>query len=280
MHPIIDNFYLIDHGSANFYQSGQALLEQLDQHFLSFIEKYPLQHWAVSTLVDEQVLRKSGILSAFPQYLTVAAPFGKEYCSSLAQKNSGKTTINTSQLQYQGKFLCPAACLNLYPMLREKAPVSRQWITTKTKVYRREQTYADDLSRLWEFTVRELLIVGQREFVLENLTQAQEKIMVFARQIHPEASAELASDSFFPSRENKIRSRLQLANRQKTEILLPLNGRRIAVSSLNYHGSHFSRAFDFTGENQIETGCIGFGLERWAATCLHNANPFSGSEER
>ena len=40
-------------------------------------------------------------------------------------------------------------------------------------------------------------------------------------------------------------------------------GKELALASFNYHGFHFSMAFDFAKNGTIVTGCVGFGLDRW-----------------
>lgn len=44
-------------------------------------------------------------------------------------------------------------------------------------------------------------------------------------------------------------------------ILLEYTIREVA-KTINFHGNHFSAKFNFEGDRNIVTGCVGFGLER------------------
>lgn len=56
---------------------------------------------------------------------------------------------------------------------------------------------------------------------------------------------------------------MQLVNKTKQELVASINGKEVALASFNFHGNHFSAKFNFEGDRNIVTGCVGFGLERW-----------------
>ena len=60
------------------------------------------------------------------------------------------------------------------------------------------------------------------------------------------------------------------------ELLLPYQSRSIAAASYNLHLEYFSKAFGIRMEGEKDTvwsGCVGFGLERWALAFLAQHGP-------
>ena len=250
-----DNFFYDMQESMSLYPDATKLLQKLDNSFLSFINTETVYHVKIPSLISEDVLRKCGYFSTFPQHLTFLTPF-------LSSENG---------LRYSRKFLTPAACIHIYPMLKREREINACY-TTKERVYRYENGEFEHPERLWEFTVREMVFVGSTKYVLSKLTLIKNKALSFAKTIDTNAELRSACDLFYPSKENNVQRRLQLANHAKDELLLSLDGRKIAVASFNYHGSHFSKAFDFDEQGNIVTGCIGFGLERRILCCYSNSN--------
>lgn len=74
-----------------------------------------------------------------------------------------------------------------------------------------------------------------------------------------------ASDSFGGGREAQILEYLQRWSDAKREVVCKVaNG--VALGSLNFHGTKFTRAFAISGPNgeELHSACVGFGLERLA----------------
>ena len=62
---------------------------------------------------------------------------------------------------------------------------------------------------------------------------------------------------------NEIKRKIQVLENRKFEMIVNIDNELISIGSLNFHGTHFSKAFDFDNNGSIVTGCIGIGLERW-----------------
>lgn len=164
-----------------------------------------------------------------------------------------------------GQALLPAACLNIYPQIAATLRLPGVTCTLRTKVYRNEPKGYDGTTRFWEFSVREIVSVGTRDYVMATLAAFGERVtrtMTGVQLVN-------ACDHFSPSRENQIRRLSQIQQRTKQEIVMPSRG-MLAIGSINYHGTTFWRAVKHLAdpaitEAEIVTGCIGFGLER----CRH-----------
>lgn len=236
---------------ADYYGDGMAFFpdptetfNSIDKRFLGFVKGYTTLNVKIPSLISEEVLEKCGYFNTFPQHLTQLKAYSG---NSLREKK---------------RYLTPAACIHIYPLLK-KEDKQNVCYTTLERVYRYEAGNFTDKERLWEFTVREFVFVGNVEFVKGALEDLKQKSLVVAKEINCDAILSEAYDSFLPSRENLIRQKLQMANHLKDELLLPFEDRKIAVASFNYHGNHFSKPFGFDKQGEIVTGCVGFGMERW-----------------
>lgn len=243
-----NNFLENNNDSCSIYPEGTKIIKELDEKFRKFIEDYNVYEVKIPSLISEEVLKRCGYFETFPQHLTKLAPY---------QDNPS----------YRRKrYLTPAACIHIYPML-EKECKTHSCYTTVERVYRYENGKFDEPERLWEFTVREFVFVGNKDFVKKALSDIKEKALIFAKEIDKNAVICEAHDFFHPTPTNKMKEKIQLSNHMKDELLLELEGRKIAVASFNYHGYHFSRPFHFDQDGEIVTGCVGFGLERWLECC-------------
>ena len=84
-------------------------------------------------------------------------------------------------------------------------------------------------------------------------------------------SVDTASDHFIMPDMQKYR-KLQKASKIKYEVRLNISEKeKISVASFNLHGVSFSKRFNFKLSNHActESGCIGFGIERWIIAFLN-----------
>jgi len=257
-----DKSYL-KNGYACFYTDNNKLMTFLDNKFKSFIIKQNPEEYHIPALIDGEVLEKCGYFTSFPHHLTVAAFVSKEnYKDVVAQRG-----VKKEYVEITNKYFTPAACLHIYPML-EATNITQKVITTKARVYRFEGENFKGLTRLWDFTVREIVFVGSKEFVTSMQEELKQKAYEFAQTITGEAKISSANDPFYPSKQNILKANIQKENSQKFELTIPVKGEEVAVASFNFHDTHFSRAFKFDNDGRIVTGCVGFGLERWIAACM------------
>lgn len=253
-------------GYTCFYTEGSRLITFLDDKFRSFIDDSDYDEFHIPALIDGDVLEKCGYFASFPHHLTVAAFIRSECYEDVINER----IVKNEYLETSNKYFTPAACLHIYPMLDGNEQMHNKIITTKARVYRFEEEKFKDLTRLWDFTVREIVFVGDREYVENMLRVIRGKALVFAESISRDARLASASDCFYPSKKNIIQSRIQKVNSLKLELTIPIRDEKVAIASFNFHGTHFSRPFNFDNKGQIVTGCVGFGLERWFAACLEH----------
>lgn len=240
------------------FEKETELFEKLDSDFVSFLNGHDVKKYSIPALIDGDVLKKCNYFESFPQHLSAVSTV-KE--GKLNEVSSAKH-VNDKDLQTHNKFLTPAACLHLYPMLEGK-DIDELNITTRARVYRYERNRYDEIGRFWDFTVREMVFVGSKIYVQKMLKEIRDKALAYAKKITPNAKLVLSSDVFYENKRNVIKKKLQIVNEKKYELVIPIDSEDVAVASFNYHGEHFSLPFNFNKNGTIVSGCVGFGLERW-----------------
>ncbi len=157
-----------------------------------------------------------------------------------------------------GAYLTPAACLNLYPSLFElgkSSPLCK--ITSLARVFRNEGEYSK--YRCQEFIVREFLLYGERERVLQEIETVAVAIQRFIAVKKGALTLAPASDSFVPLPIGRLLESNQRKAQVKREFIL--DAVPIAIGSINIHGDHFMKSHGIERPGFI-TACVGLGLTR------------------
>ena len=255
-------------------EKNNRLMQIVDKEF----EEYALDMGAVSyhipAMIDKEILEKCGYFGSFPHQLTVVAHAKPEFYEKISSNNR----MEDINIEISPKYLTPAACLHIYPMLKNQI-INKKIITTKARVYRYEDNKFNGKTRFWDFTVREIVFVGKSDYVLNCLEIMKDFTMNYSNKIGLEVKLENALDSFYPNKKNRIKSKLQTSNSLKFELITKLEDENVALASFNYHGTHFSQPFDFDQKGEIVTGCVGYGLERWVAALNFNKIDFKGQNK-
>ena len=246
-------------------EKNTRVLNTIDNTFRMEALNLGAVEYHIPAMIDKEVLERCGYFTSFPHHLTVAAHANHEsYKLIIDEKTMTSDTATISQ-----QYFTPAACLHVYPKL-ENQEIAQKFITTKARVYRYEDARFDGSTRLWDFTVREIVFVGTLEYVTTSLEYMNKWALSYADQIGLHVHVASANDNFYPTKKNAIKQRLQLSNSLKFELVVEVNGNPLAISSFNFHDTHFSKSFNFDNDGKIVTGCVGFGLERWVAAIKHH----------
>jgi seryl-tRNA synthetase len=139
-------------------------------------------------------------------------------------------------------------------------------LTARGHCYRYEDGNHIPLERLWEFTMREIIVIGTREQVEDVRQSLVRQVTGFVEALELDASIETATDPFFAAGDEGRRL-MQQAGALKYELRLAIDatGRSIAVASFNHHHDFFGTRFGIRlpSEAPAHSGCVAFGLERW-----------------
>lgn len=127
-----------------------------------------------------------------------------------------------------------------------------------------------DFGRLLDFSMREIIFVGKPDFVKENRLKSIEYLKELAVEWNVDSMMEIANDPFFTN-DFQVKASFQRNQEMKYELRLtiPHVKKSIACSSVNFHSNTFGNAFNIKmGKRNAVTGCVGFGIERWAFAFL------------
>lgn len=243
-----------------FVENDTFTLNFIDQYFKNYVLSLGGKEYYVPSMISREILEKCGYFNSYPQHLTAAAHVDREYYDDVVKSQ----TVQKGQIKLEDQFLTPAVCLHLYPML-EGEIIDDRAVTMFGRVYRYEDGGFDGLIRFWDYAVREIVFIGSPDYVKEKLEVMEDETKRLVERMDLPAEIREAHDHFYPSEKNKLRKKIQIANQTKDELLVFIDGKEVAISSFNYHGTHFSKVFHFDNNNKTVTGCVGYGLERWVA---------------
>ena len=219
--------------------------------------KYDIESSGCYDRIDNTIKNKAFSIGA--KELIVSPIISEEILRKLGYFNHSKDKlIETKSNNLTQFYLSPAACLNVYDFFKNNMNTN-SLVTVKSPVFRNE----NDSEHYTVFNVREIVALGNREFVQNSIKKFFRFVDEFCLEENFDYEIINASDLFFPSRENEILKQLQLNSGNKKEIVVKLNNSRVVIGSVNYHGTHFSKTFGFDDNNKIVTACIGFGIERF-----------------
>ena len=211
------------------------------------------QHWPV--LMEERTLHRAGYPDAFPHLLMTAC---------VAEDPEAQS----AKLRSSGWCLSPAVCYHAYAALEGSIIHGGLRLGARGHCFRNE--VPGELKpgrRQIEFQMRELVLIGDKDWIERELADVQMEITGLATELGMTGSWEIASDPFFLPRA-KGKAQMQRLMETKREYCLP-DG--LAIASINRHGSFFGERFQLSLSNgqAAHSACIAFGLDRWAA----HANP-------
>ena len=277
---------------------GQFMLEgmplQLFRYFESALAELE-KHWTTQelltpTLIPADVLAKCDYFRSFPNTVTFACHLEPEasVINHFRARHEKRTTVDHEALNDMATpeaCLSPAVCYHVYHRNQGiTLPAEGIAYNVRGKCFRYESSNMRELTRLWDFTMRELVFLGTGEYVLEERERCVQIVGEFLEDLGLAAEIRTASDPFYIAPDASSKTYFQLTAETKYELsaVLP-DSQRLAIGSLNYHTDFFGRAFDIKveGSGPAHSSCIGFGLERFVCAFLaqHGNNPSNWPEE-
>jgi seryl-tRNA synthetase len=235
-----------------------ALIDWLDSKFVAFAIEAGALQMPVPQFIERSVLERAGYFDSFPHQV-------------ILDNN-------------HGGCLSPATCYHCYAKLAA-ASLPEPGIWTCISRCGREEG-KQELGRLRTFMMREIVLVGTAGWLRRQRRDWMDRMLAFAESVQLMVTLQPASDPFFAGGAARGRMLLQQIKELKYEMRAPLGrcGTELAVASFNLHETFFSRRFGFAMNDRsaAHSGCIAFGLERWAlalAIQLGPARAFKLSEQ-
>lgn len=238
------------------------------------ISDFDAQEYRYPTLISTKALEKCGYFNSFPHMLMFVTRLHndidmyQEFLNSY-KANEGIGSYIFPLCKNVDYCLPPTMCYHTYYQLQntQYPEDKKQVITTKGKSFRFESKYHRTLERLWDFTIREIVFMGSKDFVLESRQKYMEASFKLIEKLGLEGHSEVASDPFFCNADTAAKILNQRMQELKYELRLNIAGdKTIAAASFNFHDNFFGERFNIKrGETEwLKTGCVGFGIERLA----------------
>jgi seryl-tRNA synthetase len=253
------------------------LINYFEGQFLSLAAGFEAASYRFPTLIPARYLERVNYFRAFPHSLSFVTHLRTDldaidhFAQHAACDEHG---LNEPLSSFAGieTLLSPAVCYHLYFALADKPlPGGGVVATAVGNCFRYEAINLISLERLWNFTMREVIFVGSKEFVLQNRETARQRMAAVFEQVGLAYRVESANDPFFIG-EFRKQAAFQSAFQLKFEIRarLPFKDATLAVGSYNYHQDFFGRQLNITlpDGSPAHTGCVAFGLERMAFAFL------------
>lgn len=268
----IDGVDFLGRGQAALRGRALQIFTYFDRVFTEIGLAFGAEPVRVPTLIPTSTLARCDYFRSFPHMVTFATHLEEDshLIEEFRSRHSKLDDVDDDALKSMTRpeaGLSPAVCYHTYA-LHANQVVAPEGIVYGVcgKCFRYEASNITDLRRLWDFTMREVVFIGSREWVLGERKRGVEMVSAFLDQHDIAAEIRTASDPFFLAPDAVSKSYFQLSSDTKYEIaaLLP-DQSRLAVGSLNYHSDFFGRAFDVQveGAAAMHSVCIAFGLERW-----------------
>jgi seryl-tRNA synthetase len=260
------------------------LLQVMDEDFRCIALGFGAAEARYPGLLSLDFLNRIGYFGSFPQYTTFAFHLQPDVdrldsFMSAMEARPAEVENASGEMSPSSMILAPAVCYHLYHLLADRQ-ISDEGIkvTAVGNCYRWESSNFSYLRRLWEFSMRELVIVGPKDLVLDIRERAMQATLEYCEKLGLQAWIENANDPFF-SPDAGTKSAYQRGYGMKWELRLPYNasGESVAAASFNNMQRTFgeSCAITFANGQTAFSGCIAWGLERWAYAFLaqHGIQP-------
>ncbi|WP_028551042.1 hypothetical protein [Paenibacillus sp. UNC451MF] len=273
---------VLEPGLFIFREPFSSLMRFFDYSFVTKVanrfagvkeESYP-------AVIHADTLNKTNHFTSFPEHihflthlredLDIIETFSQSIRDAGGWKQDGPLDLNATMPK--PKFtMNPSTCYHCYEGLQNETLEGEGVIVSAiSKCHRFESRNHSDFGRLLDFSMREIIFVGKPEFVKENRLRSIEYIKELAVEWNVDSMMEIANDPFFTN-DFQTKASFQRNQEMKYELRLtvPYVNKSIACSSINFHSNTFGTAFNIKmGKRNAVTGCVGFGIERWAFAFL------------
>ncbi len=253
------------------------LIGYFESRLAELAARFDAQPYRFPTLISAEFLDRVKYFRAFPHTLTFATHLRSDldvidaFAAQAAYQKTGLNT-NPESLAPIKTLLSPAVCYHLYFALADREVAGGQLVATAVgNCFRYESSNLISLERLWNFTMQEIIFVGDKEFVLSKRDEARAIVGDLLNEWGIAYRVESANDPFFIG-EFRAQAAFQSAFELKYEVRarVPHRDGTLAIGSYNYHQDFFGRHLDMQipGGAAAHTGCVAFGLERLAYAFL------------
>ncbi|MCW7761975.1 aminoacyl--tRNA ligase-related protein [Photorhabdus luminescens] len=168
-------------------------------------------------------------------------------------------------------MLSPSTCYHTFAALENKTlNEDLVFYTAKGECHRYEPEQ-DAPGRLVNFTMREFILLGTPDEVMQSCDRIFERVLSFLNRVDNSFYQETANDVFYGGN-SVITQKVQRVLGVKKEIVSCSElGPAVSVGSRNYHRELFTMKFNIRTarlNTELHSSCVAFGIERLLLTLL------------
>jgi hypothetical protein len=248
------------------------MYDALDLRLLELADSMGAERATYPVSIPLTTLQKSNFFSNYPQFAIFQSHL-KNDLDALAAV-AAESSKPDSQMQFLKNAEAPrsmcrsAACLHLYPSYSNQTRniADNVTVTTVGRIFRNESKGVRSWERLQEYSMRELIFLGEASWVKKQVMSCMEWTKILMQEWQICGSLQTANDPFFADNLATLQT-FQRTQQTKFEArwLIPSTQNLISVASFNLHGTHFTKAYDIRSSADadfLSSGCVGFGYER------------------
>ena len=173
----------------------------------------------------------------------------------------------TNPLNKIEQFVTPAACLHIYPELKNKS-IKKYATFGMAHCARYENGHWQAPYRLSDFHMAELVIIGDERLVTEKINKIKNLIEKTFTDFGFKGDFKNATDAFFLGQDEGAKMIQQLKG-LKQEFVVQDGKKQIALASINNHEDFFGKRFNIKSNRTFSNSlCVAFGIERLTAYSL------------
>lgn len=273
---------VLEPGLFIFREPFSSLMRFFDYSFVTKIAKRfeGMQEESYPAVIHSHTLNKTNHFTSFPEHIHFVTHLREDldviesFSQSIREAGgwSQEQPLALDNNMVKPNFMMnPSTCYHCYEGLENETLEGDGIVVTAiAKCHRFESKNHTDFGRLLDFSMREIIFVGKPDFVKENRLKSIEYLKELAVEWNVDSMMEIANDPFFTN-DFQVKASFQRNQEMKYELRLsiPHVKKSIACSSVNFHSNTFGNAFNIKmGKRNAVTGCVGFGIERWAFAFL------------
>lgn len=247
-------------------ESEVTLMDWLDKIFIQIAKRHGAELREYPTVLSKNNMSRNQYHIHFPQniYVVSSVPHNYKAINDFRQ-NALNNSLDRS-FSFKGDVLQPCICYHCYEELQGESLASRKVFTGKGKCFRHEIGWRKDRFRQNEFTMREIVFVGDEQWVIKIRNQIMDDVWSLFKKIGLTGKIETATDPFFFSQDLKTKGTYQMMSDAKYELIVTTRkGKNSSIASFNYCQDMLCKKYEIKDQNEVAlySGCVAFGINRW-----------------
>jgi seryl-tRNA synthetase len=225
-------------------------------------------------LLELEALAESGYIGNFPQHVFFLSEVDRD-AGAVERVRAATASVAKDPAHVDDALttsplvMSPTICYHCFRLHRGQTLSTPSALFTALGQCGRKEPFVGPDDRLQLFTMREIIAFGTSKEVDAERHHWMDFAWNLVTRLELTARIVAAFDPFFGSA-NKLKTYQRLLKaKYELQVKLPEEERWCAVASFNHHGTSLTRAFRMKrGTTPLQSGCVGFGYERFVVSVV------------